>query len=91
MVKATEVGMEVFPGFTIKWQWIDGILCGIIEKGEAGINDLAEQGVNKLDDSLQTLVDNNELKFDNVGKDTLSKAFTLAMVKRHMPELLPNP
>ena len=86
-----ESGMEVFPGFTIKWEWIDGILCGIIEKGEAGINDLAEKGVNKLDDSLQALVDNNALQFDNVGKDKIDKAFTLAMVKRHMPELLPSP
>lgn len=91
MVKSTKVGMEVFPGFTIKWEWIDGILCGIIEKGEAGINDLAEKGVNKLDDSLQALVDNNVLQFDNVGKDKIDKAFTLAMVKRHMPELLPSP
>lgn len=89
-MKTTKVGLEVFPGFTIKWEWIDGILCGIIEKGEAGINDLAEKGVNKLDDSLQALVDNNNLQFDNVGKDKISKAFTLAMVKRHMPELLPN-
>jgi len=90
MVKMTEVGMEVFPGFTIKWQWIDGILCGIIEKGEAGINDLAVKGVNKLDDALQAFVDRTELQFDNVGKSKIEKALTLAMVKKFMPELL-NP
>jgi len=90
-MQTTNVGIEVFPGFTIKWEWVDGILCGIIEKGEAGINDLAEKGVNKLDDGLQGLVDNNNLQFDNVGKEKISKAFTLAMVKRFMPELMPNP
>jgi len=90
-MKTTKVGMEVFPGFTIKWQWIDGILCGIIEKGEDGINALAVTGVNKLDGTLQLFVDKNELQFDNVGKDVLCKAITLAFVKRYMPELLPGP
>lgn len=91
MVKSTEVGMEIFPGITIKWEWIDGILCGIIEKGEAGINDLAIKGVNKLDDALQLFVNKTELQFDNVAKDKIEKALTLAMVKKHMPELLPGP
>lgn len=91
MMITTKVGIEVFPGVTIKWEWVDGILCGIIEKGEAGINALAVTGVNKLDNTLQLFVDKNELKFDNVAKDTISKALTLAMVKKHMPELLLNP
>lgn len=90
MVKMTDVGMEVFPGITIKWQWVDGILCGIIEKIDAGVGtDLA---VGKFDDALQKFVDNTKLVFDNVAKEKLEKAFTLSMVKKFMPELLPpNP
>jgi len=89
MVKMTRVGMEVYPGITIKWGWIDGILCGIIEKVDAGVGtDLA---VTKIDDVLQNFVDNTEMKFDNVGKSKLEKALTLSMVKKFMPELLPSP
>jgi len=91
MVMATEVGMEVFPGITIPWAWFDGILCGLIEKGEEGINTVVDVNVNKVESILQALVDNNTVKFDNVGKTTLGRAVTLAMIKIYTPELLPNP
>lgn len=91
VVKTTEKGVEVFPGVTVPWDFIDGILCGIIEKGEDGIIILVDGGVDKLEAALQALVDNNSLKFDNVGKKVLSRAVTLAFVKRYMPELLPSP
>lgn len=91
VVKTTEKGVEVFPGITVPWDWIDGILCGIIEKGEDGIIVLVDGGVDKLEAALQALVDNNSLKFDNVGKKVLCRAVTLAFVKRYMPELLPSP
>jgi len=89
MAKVTELGMEVFPGFTIPWSWLDGILCGIIEKGDAEV--LTDPAVENLDTALQRIVDNTTFKFDNVGKAKLEKAFTLSMVKKFMPELLPNP
>jgi len=89
MVKATEVGMEVFPGFTIPWDWLDGIICGLIEKGDAEV--LTDPAVTTLDTNLQKVVDNTSFKFDNVGKAKLEKAFTMSMVKKFMPELLPNP
>lgn len=91
MVVYKDSGIEISPGIEIPWGWIDGILCSIIEKGEAGINDLAAKNVTKLNVALQTLVDNNSLKFDNVGKDKVTKAITLAFVKEFMPELLPSP
>jgi len=89
MAKVTEVGVEVYPGIIIPWDWIDGILCGLIEKGDASI--ITDPAVEKLDLVLQGLVDNTDFKFDNVGKAKLEKAFTLSMVEKFMPELLPNP
>jgi len=89
-VKTTEKGLEVFPGITIPWDWIDGILCNVIEKGEAQVQVLVDGGVGKMEAALQALVDNNSLKFDNVGKDVLCRVVTLAFVKRYMPELLPE-
>ena len=83
-----EKGLEVFRGFTIPWAWVDGIICGIIEKGDAEI--LTDPAVAKLDESLQKIVDNTSFQFDNVGKTKLEKAFTMSMVKKFMPELL-NP
>ena len=91
MVVYKDKGMEIFPGIVIPWDFFDGILCGIIEKGEEGIKALIDGGVGKLDDGMQRLVDNNTVQFDNVGKDILCKAVTLAFVKRYMPELLPGP
>jgi len=91
MVRATEVGVEIVPGITIPWEWFDSFLCGLIQSGEAGIKSLANNAVAKLDGILQAAVDNNSFQFDNVGKEQLQKAFTLAMVRRFMPELLPNP
>ena len=91
MVVYKDKGIEVVPGITIPWDWFDGILCGIIAKGEDGIKDLVVGGVGKLDDALQSLVDNNTVQFDNVGKDVLCRAITLAFVIQYMPELLPNP
>lgn len=88
MVVMKDSGLEIAPGIEIPWEWVDGILCGIIEKGEDKINELSVTYVGKLDDTLQAFVDNNKLKFDNVGKDTLCKALTLGFVKRYMPELL---
>lgn len=88
MVKVTEVGMEVFPGITIPWDLVDGFICGIIEKGNAEV--LTEPVINTLDAKLQEVVDNTSIKFDNVGKTKLEKAFTMSMVKKFMPELLPN-
>ena len=89
MVKVTEVGMEVFPGITIPWDLVDGFICGIIEKGNAEV--LTEPVINTLDAKLQEVVDNTSIKFDNVGKTKLEKAFTMSMVKKFMPELLPSP
>ena len=91
MVVYKDKGMELLPGIVIPWDFFDGILCGIIEKGEEGIKTLIDGGVGKLDDGMQRLVDNNTVQFDNVGKDILCKAVTLAFVKRYMPELLPGP
>lgn len=88
MVVMKDSGLEIVPGIEIPWGWVDGILCGIIEKGEDKINELSVTNIGKLDDALQALVDNNKLKFDNVGKDVLCKALTLGFVKRYMPELL---
>ena len=88
MVIAKDSGLEIAPGIEIPWGWIDGILCGIIEKGADKADALAITYVGKLDDALQALVDNNNLKFDNVGKDTLCEAITLGFVKRYKPELL---
>lgn len=89
MVKMTDVGIEVFPGISIPWNWIDSILIGLIEKVEAGVPfDIA---IDKLDEALQKLVDNTKVKFDNVAKAKLLKALTLSMVKHFSPELLPNP
>ena len=90
-VKIKDTGIEVVPGITIPWDWFDGILCSVIAKGEDSINALIDNGVDKLETALQALVDNNAVQFDNVGKDLLCKALTLAFVKRYMPELLPNP
>jgi len=89
MVKVTEVGMEVFPGITIPWDWVDGIICGLIEKGDASI--LTEPAVKKLDEALESVVKNTSFLFDDVGKVKLLKALTLSMVKKYSPELLPNP
>lgn len=89
MAKVTEIGLEIFPGFTIPWDWVDGILCGLIEKGDAEV--ITDPAIEKLDIALQKIVDNTDFKFDNVGKAKLEKAFTLSAVKRFMPELLPNP
>ena len=91
MVVMKDAGIEVVPGITIPWEWFDGILCNIIAQGEDGINSLVNTGVDKLEVALQSLVDNNTVQFDNVGKDLLCKAITLAFVKHYMPELLPNP
>jgi len=90
MVELKEKGIEVFRGFTIPWDWIDGIICGLIEKGDAEL--LTDAAIERLDEKLQEIVENTSFKFDNVGKAKLEKAFTLSMVKRFMPELLePNP
>ena len=91
MAKITETGLELVTGISIPWTWFDGILIGIIEKGEVVVNTLVTNGVIKCDAVLQALVDDNNVQFDNVGKDMLCKAVTLAFVKQYMPELLPNP
>lgn len=83
-----EKGIEVIKGVTIPWAWADGIICGIIEKGDAEV--LTEPAVTFLDDKLQDIVDNTSFQFDNAGKAKLEKAFTMSMVKKFMPELL-NP
>lgn len=89
VVKMTDVGIEVFPGIVIPWDWIDGLLIGLIEKVEAGVPiDIA---IDRLDGMLQKMVDNTKVKFDNVAKTKLEKALTLSMVKHFMPELLENP
>ena len=89
MAEITEVGLEIVPGINIPWDWVDNFICGLIEKGDAEV--LTDPAVTKLDEALQKLVDNTSFKFDNVGKAKLEKAFTLSMVKKFMPELLPNP
>ena len=89
MVEIKEKGLEVFKGFTIPWSWADGIICGIIEKGDAEV--LTDPAVIAIDVKLQEFVDNTKFKFDNVGKAKLERAFTMSMVKKFMPELLPNP
>ena len=89
MAEITEVGLEIVPGINIPWDWVDSFICGLIEKGDAEV--LTDPAVTKLDEVLQKLVDNTVFKFDNVGKAKLEKAFTLSMIKKFMPELLPNP
>jgi len=90
-MKLTEKGLELVTGISIPWTWFDGILIGLIEKGEDAIGDLITNKIAQGDEILQALVDNNNVLFDNVGKDMLCKATTIAFVKRYMPELLPNP
>jgi len=90
-MKLTEKGLELVTGISIPWTWFDGILIGLIEKGEDAIGDLITNKIAQGDEILQALVDNNNVLFDNVGKDMLCKAITIAFVKRYMPELLPNP
>jgi len=87
-LKAKESGIE-FLGFNVPWAWVDSIICGLIEKGDANV--LTDPAVETLDAALQKVVDNTTVKFDNVGKTKLAKAFTLSMVKKYSPELLPNP
>jgi len=89
MSKFTELGIEIAPGITIPWGWVDGILCGIINKGDASV--LTDPAVEKLDEALENLVQNTSFQFDNVGKVKLLKALTLSMVKKYQPDLLPNP
>lgn len=86
-LKVKELGLE-YLGITIPWDWVDSILCGLIEKGDAGV--LTDMAVEKVDAKLQEVVDNTSFRFDNVGKGKLEKAFTLSMVKKFMPELLPG-
>ncbi len=90
MPELKEKGIELFKGFTIPWDWVDGIVIGVIDKGDEAIKDLADKAVVTVDDVLQTLVDKTTCKFDNHGKGKVAEAFTLAMVKKFMPELL-NP
>lgn len=89
MVKVTEVGLEIAPGINVPWGWVDKFLSDLIEKADAGV--LTDPAVTNIDNTLQKLVDNTAIKFDNVGKTKLEKAFTLSMVKKFMPELLPSP
>jgi len=89
MAKINEKGMEVFPGITIPWDWVDAFICGLIAKGDAEV--ITDPVIEKLDVALQKLVDNTDFKFDNAGKLKLEKAFTMSMIKRFVPELLPNP
>ena len=89
MILAKESGIEIVPGITIPWEWVDGIICGLIEKGDANL--LTEPVVEKLDSALESVVQNTKFLFDNVGKAKLLKALTLSMVKKYTPELLPNP
>jgi len=91
MPEIKEKGIEIFKGFTIPWDWIDGFAIGLIDKGGEAIEDLAEKSVATVDDVLQALVDKTVCKFDNHGKEKVAKAFTLAMVKKFMPELLNPP
>jgi len=88
MAKLTEIGLEIAPGITIPWDWLDTIICGLIEKGDAEV--ITDPAVEKLDDSLQKIVDDTDFKFDNAGKKKLEEAFTMSMVKRFKPELLPD-
>ena len=87
--KITEKGVEVFPGINIPWDWVDGMLCGLIEKGDASV--ITDPAVKKLDDALEKIVQDTSFKFDNVGKGKLLKALTLSMVEKYSPELLPSP
>lgn len=91
-LKTEELGIK-FLGFTIPWDWFDGIVCNVIEKADATV--LTDPVVEKLDAALQKLVDKTEVQFDNAGKTKLLKALTLSMVKKYSPELLvcppPNP
>ena len=87
MAEVTEKGIKIF-GFTVPWEWADGIICGLIEKGDA--EKLTDPIVDTIDTKLQEIVDNTSFKFDNVGKTKLGKAFTMSMIRKYMPELL-NP
>lgn len=89
MAKVTELGVEIFPGFTMPWSWLDSIICDLIKKGDAEV--ITDPAVEFLDDKLQGFVDSTTIKFDNVGKEKLAKALTMSMVKKYSPELLPNP
>jgi len=88
MNEVTEKGIKIF-GFTIPWEWADGIICNMIEKGDA--ESITGPIVENLDAKLQKVVNNTKFEFDNVGKEKLGKAFAMSMVKKYMPELLSNP
>ena len=89
MAKITEKGFELATGISIPWDWIDGIICGLIEKGNAEL--LTKPAIEKLDAALEKVVQNTSFQFDNVGKAKLLKALTKSMVEKYLPELLPNP
>jgi hypothetical protein len=88
MTEVTEKGIKIF-GFTVPWEWADGIICSVIKKGDA--ETITEPIVGNIDAKLQEIVDNTKFRFDNEGKAKLEKAFTMSMVKKFMPELLQNP
>ena len=88
MTEVTEKGIKIF-GFTIPWEWADGIICKLIKEGNAEA--LTGPVVETIDSKLQKIVDNTKFEFDNVGKEKLGKAFTMSMVRKFMPELLENP
>lgn len=88
MAELKDKGVEIFRGFTIPWDWIDGFVIGLINKADASL--ITDPAVEKLDEALQKIVDNTDFKFDNTGKAKLEKAFTLSMIKKFMPELLPE-
>lgn len=88
MAEIVEKGIKIF-GFTVPWEWADGIICKIIEKGDA--ETITGPTVENLDAKLQEVVDNTKFQFDNVGKAKLEKALTMSMVKKFIPELLANP
>lgn len=88
MVELKESGVEVVPGISIPWDWVDGIICSLIRKGDAEV--VTDPAIEKFDAALETVVQNTSFEFDNVGKEKLLKALTISMVRKYRPELLPN-
>ena len=56
MAKVTELGVEVFPGITIPWDWLDGIICGVLMRvANKGGSGMKKQEIEKLKEEFRDI------------------------------------